>query len=273
MGFVSTLLNLRQLGGVRQWRLPQFAERFQQAGYSVLLYDNRHWGDSDGLPRQHSNPFDQLTDYHDAFNYVCSLPSIDRSRVVYWGTSFSGGNVVYAAAIDKRIKAAIVQCSSVSGQVRAEVFKDRLLGALDGRALVSNGQPEPQVPLIAGSREAAIKEDEPVMFPDVHAYDELAPMHDLHNWTNSLTTATQLYMALSEPQAVIHRISPTPLLMIVPENDVTVKTTSQLAAFEKANEPKHLVIINGAGHFDIYSGEFFEENIAAQLGFLERAFS
>jgi fermentation-respiration switch protein FrsA (DUF1100 family) len=201
---------------------------------------------------------------------VCSVPSIDQSRIVYWGTSFSGGNVIYAAAIDKRIKAAIVQCSSVSGQVRAEAFGDRIVGALEGRVSMSKGQPEPRVPLVASSHAAAIEGHEPVMFPDVQAYDELVPMHDLHNWTNSLTEVTQLYMALSEPQAVIHRISPTPLLMIVPENDVTVKTTSQLAAFAKAKEPKELAVISGAGHFDIYSGKFFEENIAAQLAFLER---
>ena len=138
---------------------------------------------------------------------------------------------------------------------------------------MSKGQPEPRVRLVASNREAAIEGHEPVMFPDVPAYDELVPMHDLRNWTNSLTEVTQLYMALSEPQAVIHRISPTPLLMVVPENDATVKTTSQLAAFAKAKEPKELAVINGAGHFDIYSGKFFEENIAAQLAFLERVLS
>jgi hypothetical protein len=236
----------------------------------VLLYDNRHWGDSDGFPRQHSNPFSQYTDYYDAFNYACTLPEVDKSRIVYWGSSFSGGNAIYAAAIDRRIKAVIVQCSSVSGQVRAEAFKERISSLLDERILTAEGGADPRIPLIASSREAAVQANEPVMFPDLQAYDELVPMTRLENWQNNVTAQTQVYMALSEPQAVIHRISPTPLLMVVPEKDTTVKTSSQLAAFEKAQEPKELVSIKNAGHFDIYSGEAFEENISAQLRFLGR---
>jgi hypothetical protein len=107
------------------------------------------------------------------------------------------------------------------------------------------------------------------MFPDLQAYDELAAMERLENWENHVTAQTQVHMALSEPQAVIHRISPTPLLMVVPENDITVKTSSQIAAFEKAQEPKELVLIKNAGHFEIYTGEAFEENASAQLRFLD----
>ena len=99
----------------------------------MLLYDNRHWGESDGFPRQHSNPFAQYADYYDAFNYASTLECIDRSRIVFWGTSFSGGYAIYAAAIDRRIKAAIIQCSSVSGQVEAEAFKERISSLLHGR--------------------------------------------------------------------------------------------------------------------------------------------
>lgn len=192
------------------------------------------------------------------------------NKLLSRGTSFSGGNVIYAAAIDRRIKAAIIQCSSVSGQVRAEAFKERISSLLDERTITAKGGQEPRIPLIASSREAAVQANEPVMFPDLQAYNDLAAMETLENWVNHVTAQTQVHMALSEPQAVIHRISPTPLLMVVPEKDITVKTSSQLAAFEKAQEPKELVMIQNAGHFDIYSGEAFEENISAQLRFLDR---
>jgi len=33
----------------------KYAERFRQAGYSVLLYDHRNLGISDGEPRQEIN--------------------------------------------------------------------------------------------------------------------------------------------------------------------------------------------------------------------------
>ena len=40
------------LGGTRNMRLPAFAERFVAQGYACLLFDYRHFGDSDGEPRQ-----------------------------------------------------------------------------------------------------------------------------------------------------------------------------------------------------------------------------
>lgn len=239
----------------------------------MLLYDNRQWGESDGLPRQHSNPHLQANDYYDAFNHACTFSFVDPSLIVYWGTSLSGGNVIFAAAIDKRIKAAIVQCSSVSGQVRAEAIQDRINMLLSERASISNDGSEPRVPLIASNREAALNGSEAVLFPDIQAYDFLNGLNDEENWTNNITTQTSVHLALSEPQAVIHRISPTPLLMVVPEKDLTIPTTSQIAAFEKAREPKEMVMIKKAGHFDLYSGQPFEENIAAQLAFLQRIFA
>ncbi|HQV19916.1 MAG TPA: hypothetical protein PLC22_16575, partial [Gordonia sp. (in: high G+C Gram-positive bacteria)] len=39
------------LGGVRHMRLGAFAERFADAGYACLVFDYRHFGDSDGEPR------------------------------------------------------------------------------------------------------------------------------------------------------------------------------------------------------------------------------
>ncbi|KAJ5111645.1 hypothetical protein N7532_002180 [Penicillium argentinense] len=259
------------LGGVRHYWLPNFADRFQQAGYNVLLYDNRNWGDSDGLPRQESNPTLQQADYYDAFNFATSFPSVDETRVVYWGTSFSGGNVLYAAAVDKRIKAAIVQCPAVSGETRSLAFKDRIPGILKERARITAGSEAERVPLIAEDLEAAQSGTTTAMFPGVHAYEQVRGSYDCGGrWENSVTIQTQLYMLAFEGQSMVHRISPTPLLMVIPGNDILVTTTSQMATYEKAREPKQLLYLDGAGHFDIYSGHWFEQNIKGQIEFLEK---
>ncbi|KAJ5483705.1 hypothetical protein N7530_002951 [Penicillium desertorum] len=258
------------LGGVRHLWLPAFADRFHDAGYNVLLYDNRNWGDSDGLPRQESNPPLQQADYYDAFNFASTFSNVDASRIVYWGTSFSGGNVLHAAAVDKRIKAAIVQCPAVSGETRSLAFRDRIPTLLNNRTYTAGTQPE-RIPLIADGMEAAQIGAPDVMFPGVHAYTHVRESYDCGAvWENSITTQTQVNMLLFEGQAMIHRISPTPLLMVIPGNDVLVTTSSQLAAYGKAREPKQMLYLDGAGHFDIYTGEWFERNITTQLEFLKR---
>lgn len=259
-----------QLAGIRHWFLPPFAARFQEAGFAVLLYDNRNWGDSDGEPRQESNPALQQTDYHDAFNYAITLPGVDPERIAFWGTSFSGGNVIYAAAIDKRIKAAVVQAPSVSGETRSLAFADRIPALFEDRARITAGALRGTVPCIASNLEEARAGTAPVLFPDLHAYESYRKIYGCGGrWENWVTEQTQLHMLKFEPQAMIHRIAPTPFLMVIPGNDVTVRTSSQLEAFGKAREPKQMLFLDGAGHFDVYEGECFERNISCQIEFLK----
>jgi len=71
------------------------------------------------------------------------------------------------------------------------------------------------------------------------------------------------------PSAHIHRISPTPLLMTVAENDVLTPTDLALEAYSRAREPKQLKILKG-GHFDAYAGPNFEENAGSQAEFLKK---
>jgi fermentation-respiration switch protein FrsA (DUF1100 family) len=223
------------------------------------------------LPRQESIPALQQTDYYDAFNFAVTLPNVDRDRMVYWGTSFSGGNVLHVAAADKRIKAAVVQCPAVSGETRSLAFKDRIPALFDDRARIVGGGERGRVPQIAPDLESAKRGDAAVMFPDLHAYQSMKGITELGaRWENYVTEQTQLHMLLFEGQAMIHRIAPTPLLMVVPDSDVTVRTSAQLAAFEKAREPKELLYLEGCGHFDVYTGDAFEKNIRAQIDFLKR---
>jgi hypothetical protein len=73
----------------------------------------------------------------------------------YTGSSFSGGNVIYAAAIDKRIKAAIVQAPAVSGETRSLAFRHRILGLLEDRKRFTSDLGHSTVPLVAPDRESA----------------------------------------------------------------------------------------------------------------------
>jgi fermentation-respiration switch protein FrsA (DUF1100 family) len=54
-----------------------------------------------------------------------------------------------------------------------------------------------------------------------------------------------------EARAMIHTISPTPLLFVIPGNDILVSTSSQMDAFNKTREPKQLHYLEGCGHSDI----------------------
>ncbi len=58
-----------------------------------------------------------------------------------------------------------------------------------------------------------------------------------------------------EPGVWAPRIGPTPLMMIVARQDTVTLTDLALEAYERAHEPKKLVMIPG-GHFDPYLSGF-----------------
>src|SRR5438874_2197906 len=51
----------------------------------------------------------QSTDLANAIHWVCGEKQCDRERIGLWGSSYSGGHVVYAAAHDARVKATVSQ--------------------------------------------------------------------------------------------------------------------------------------------------------------------
>ena len=42
--------------GVKEQVAGQYAERIARAGYVTLVLDHRHFGESEGMPRQHEDP-------------------------------------------------------------------------------------------------------------------------------------------------------------------------------------------------------------------------
>ncbi|MFD1442562.1 alpha/beta hydrolase [Thermoactinomyces sp. CICC 10735] len=98
------------LGGTREMRLYEYAERFAEAGYACFLFDYRNFGASDGNKRQLINVKMQLEDWNNAIEYVKKDNRIDGENLLLFGTSFSGGHVIWLSAHRNDIKATVAQC-------------------------------------------------------------------------------------------------------------------------------------------------------------------
>ncbi|KAH8593075.1 Alpha/Beta hydrolase protein [Bisporella sp. PMI_857] len=259
------------LAGLKEQYLPDFAERFQAAGYGALIYDNRNYGSSDGQPRNHTDPFLQHRDYSAAFDFVASLPDVDPTNIIFWGSSLSGGNATQAAAIDIRVRSVILQCPFVSSERVREELGNTLKNAFSDRASSIAGKEPTMIPVnpYSGKGSKGDKERAVLTDPDIHSYHaEL----DRRGIPHGLSITLQSLIAISgfEPGALIDRISPKPLLMIIGEMEKTIPIDLQLRTFEKAREPKQLHIVKGQGHFGLYHGEGFQENVQVQLDWLKR---
>jgi fermentation-respiration switch protein FrsA (DUF1100 family) len=67
--------------GTRDMGLAPYAERFASAGMAVLMFDYRHFGASDGQPRQLIDITEQLDDYRAATRFARSLRGMDPERI------------------------------------------------------------------------------------------------------------------------------------------------------------------------------------------------
>lgn len=102
-------------GATRDASLQPYAERFAAAGLDVLVFDYRHFGASDGEPRQLLSLRRQLQDYRAAIDCARTLPGVDAQRIAVWGTSLAGGHALVTAARVAGVAAAVCQCPMMDG--------------------------------------------------------------------------------------------------------------------------------------------------------------
>ncbi len=74
------------------------------------------------------------------------------------------------------------------------------------------------------------------------------------NWANQVTMESLEKFSEYNPTGPIHLISPTPLLMILAEQDQIIPAALATAAFELAEKPKQLLVLP-CQHTDVYNVE------------------
>jgi hypothetical protein len=79
------------IGLLKEQYLENWFRHFLQAGYHVLAYDNRSFGQTDGLPRENFDWFLQAEDFIDAVTYARGLADVDSDKVFGWGVAHAGG--------------------------------------------------------------------------------------------------------------------------------------------------------------------------------------
>lgn len=254
---------------VKELYLDTFAERFAQAGFVVVVFDHRGFGNSTG-PRQEADPILQSRDYRDVITWAGMRDDVDAARIGIWGTSYSGGHVLLVAAQDKRVKCVVSQVPTISGyeQTRRRTPPHRLAGMAQAFAAERERLAQGQEPTMRAVIPLAGKKGAVFDTPDAIAFFGSAETGVAPSWRNEVTMKTLEHSAEYEPGAFVERISPTPLLMVVADNDVITPTDLALDAYQRAREPKRLVLLPG-GHFDPYIANVEAASSAATDWFVQ----
>jgi len=254
---------------LKEMGLDDYAEVFAAAGLACLVYDNRNLGASDGEPRCEIDPVAQMRDYRHAITYAEARPEIDDARIGIWGTSFTGGLVLIAAAIDRRVKCVVSQVPFISGHqtmmqtmpLEARDAFRRMLEA-ERRSLASGDAPS-TVPVCADDPAKPIDAPGRLSYRYFNHYVETKNL----DWPNRVTVRSLDLRLEYEAMPYMERISPTPLLMIVAGDDAITPTDIARRAFGLAREPKELVVIQGH-HYVPYREGFERSSTAARDWFV-----
>ena len=259
-----TVVMAHGLGCVKEMRLDAYAERFVEAGYACLAFDYRHFGASDGEPRQLLDIPRQQQDWAAAVAYARSLPDVDADRVVLWGSSLSGGHVLAVADADPRVAAVISQTPHIDGLASMRAEKTRTVARLTLHGLYDSvrglfGRSPHYVLSTASGGETGLlnapgaSEGYLGLVPDGMAFDRRVAARFVLN------------IGLYSPGRALARL-PMPTLVQVALGD---KTTPAIPALEaSASAPNATLREYPTGHFQPYVEPLFSEFVGDQLAFL-----
>lgn len=222
--------------------LRRDAVAFARAGYLVVAFDYRGWGNSDprvilaapgpkGKPgkfqaeviavREVIDPVEQGRDWLNALHWLQAEPGCDTQRIGIWGSSYSGGHVLYAAAHDKRVKAVFSQVGGMDSRfvVRNAEETQRTLDEATRRTRGELPYPEPGAVEVGALRGAPIR-------------DKL--MH-------------------YAPVELAKQASHAALMFVIAENEELFDNRDHgIKAHAAATGTKKLVVVPGIKHYGIY---------------------
>lgn len=243
-----------------QLYLP-YHEALTDAGFTVLIFDYRGFGDSG--PGTLS-PRAQLEDLVSAVTYVCNLEGIDPARMGAFGSGGTGGgNAVLLGVHDPRVQCVVSQVPVADGEdwlrrmrsseaewreFLVRLDEDRRMREQGGVGAKVHPREEIMIPS-AERRTTNVKQDVDGRIPS------LVPL-----------AAAEEIIAY-KPVEVARRLAG--LMVVAVADDVVTPTDHAEALFEAAAPPKRLVIQHNTTHYAAYR-QYGDEVIPMIVDWFER---
>jgi uncharacterized protein len=246
----------------------RIAPQFAAAGYVVLAFDYRGWGESDSrlvaegeMPkpgedgfvtvraravREIVDPLDQQEDIDAAITFVEGEEMVDAERIGIWGSSFGGGHVVWRAGNDPRVKAVVAQ-----------------VGPMDQRAATKQAYEARGQSLVDLHREKIerVRGERPPVPLDAEKPEGLRGVPYYERFVE--------FVAMDQLDAIT-----APVLFLDAEKehyfDIREHSGKAHERLKARGIPTEYHVFAGAEHYDIYRGEHLERAMQLEIEWFDR---
>lgn len=246
------------MGAVKEQSANLYATKMAEQGFVTLSLDLSFWGASAGEPRNAVLPDLYSEAFSAAVDYLGTRPVVDRERIGVIGICGSGSFAIAAAKIDPRLKAiATVSMYDMGAanrnglkhgvtlaqrqQVLLQAANQRYVEFQGGNTVYTGGTPQTLTGDAVGDEFYDFYRTPRGAFTPAGASPQ--------NTTRPTLTSNVKFMNFY-PFNDIETISPRPLLLITGANAHSREFSED--AYQRAAEPKQLLIIPNAGHVDLY---------------------
>jgi dipeptidyl aminopeptidase/acylaminoacyl peptidase len=245
--------------GVKDLYLPDNARVLNEAGYVVLAFDYKGWGQSEGSASRLA-PYSRVADVQAALTYLGLQPEVDADRLGIYGTSYGGATVVWTGAVDSRVKCIVSTVGVGDGRrwMRSVRRPD------EWHDLLQRSKADREKRVIDGK--SAFVERSEILLADRQSAELAAAAR--RNNPSAINTLPLEYIDETlefNAEWVVDRIAPRPILFITTDDDRLVPPEESQALYARAGEPKRLVTLKGFGHYEVYVEPAFSQVMSETL--------
>jgi hypothetical protein len=207
----------------------------------------------------------QAEDIRNGITYLQTRPEVDPNRIATFGSGGTGGgNAVYVGAIDRRVKCVVCYLGVSNGRdwlhsMRREYewvdYLKRIEEDRKKRVLTGSGE------VVSAREEIMVQTPERKTTTVKKEVEEKIPEQMPLQCADAILDYS--------PQDVVQQISPRASLFIAVENDAVTPEEQTVKLYERAGEPKKLVMLKQTTHYGVYN-DYFDEVAGAVVDWYDR---